>query len=78
MSKVLAEEGFDPTTGKLPTPSGAQEAPEGSFHFEEEMRKVDEETLAWWGTLTPEEQDRIIAMGPPEEPSTGGFLDVGY
>ena len=78
VSKLLRQEGFDSRTGKLPTPLGAAEAPEGGFDFEAEMSKVDEDTRAWWRTLTPEEQDRIIAMGPPEDRNTGGFLDASY
>jgi hypothetical protein len=80
ISKVLAAAGFDPTKGKLPTPLGAQEAPEGNFNFEEKMREVDEELKQWWGSLTDEERDRIIAQGPPEDRrnTEGGFLDEAY
>jgi hypothetical protein len=78
ISKVLQQAGFDPTKGKLPTPLGASSAPEGSFNFEEEMRKVEEETRTWWTSLTDEERDRIIAQGPPEDRNTGGVLDPVY
>ncbi len=78
ISKVLQQEGFDPERKVFPGSSGAGEHQEEAFDFKEEMRKVDEETRAWWRTLTPEQQDRIIAMGPPEDASSRGFLGADY
>jgi hypothetical protein len=81
VSKILAQEGFDPKTGRIPTtPPGASTAPEGGhLDFAAQMKKVDEETEAWWTSLSVEEQDRIISQGPPQDRTVdGGFLDKAY
>ena len=53
-------------------------ATERGFDFAGEMSKVDEEPASWGRSLTSEQQDQVIAMGPPEDHNTGGFLDKNY
>jgi hypothetical protein len=81
ISKVLAQEGFDPNTKRVATGSpegggGADHAP--TLDFEEEMRQVDRETQNWWDGLSHETQDLIIRSGPEEDSGPGGFLDKNY